>query len=673
MPAEYNAERTEYYPSNDLAYSFFRNRVIEVLTTWCEQNIVSINDCIEVFECKQTIENHGHLFQDPELGFLHNSAQVLFGFACKHASFLLNASSIVDLYETIELQYCDRFWLFVVTSGLFKSIDSQEFLELLRANPHTFREIVKHEPLVKLFDAQLTEAFKENAHYAAELIIGCFGADCHSNEAAMLPKSLTNDAIDLIMLAYLEDDYANLNYVRVLEIWPQEAHSAYNPSPGVLVAAKKASLRLNAELFQNGTCITARYGVGITFSPDQKACKGIVVEDGNIALSYSLEWLAKYTDPGTVLNNFIHVFDFVNAFGLLTTPANKHEGSSLLETLGVHALGEYPSSTSFNMRNMQVLMIVLAYRRFLLDQGTRLEKALEWFFNDYIEDEFRIAGFSISLPTEETSLFDKCKSIGPEIERVLKAFQIYVEHGEIDSDYFRFTPIKQFKSLPSLLKNKYVIEGEGISRYGQVLFSNQSLLAHCPSYPDSNTFFAAITAHRARISDYNERYSALLRDLSDKGFISIKDGCIIEATTKTKLLEKVWEYGALPMHCLSKEYEAIVDELVSGDYLKYSGSLLSPHEADYMNFMFNDACFSNSMAIRNRYDHADGSVDNPNSQEKEQDYCYLLVLLIFLVLKINEELSLFTGKGGVEDFVDWPLIDEEMLNEALTRLPSDGA
>ena len=669
MPVEFNANRVEFYPSDDYAYALYTDRVIAVLSTWHEKEIASINDCIEVYECKRTIETHSHLFPESQLKALLQCSRILFSCACKKAASLLDSMGLEGLYDSIELQYCDRFWGFIAISELYKSIDDQALVTLLGKNPHAFGYVVRQEPIVKAFDFQITEAFKENPRYAAELIIGCFGSNRSDDNAIVLPKSLTSEVIDRVMLAYLDGGDANLNYVRVLEKWPRAAHNIYNPSPVVRVNAKKASSRLTTELFKNGSSVSVSHGLGVVISPEQKPCKGIFIENGNYTLSYSAEWLAEFTDSGTVLNNFIHVFDFVNSFGLLMAPANKHEEGSIFEILGMHARDEYPQSSSFNMRNMQVMAIVLSYRRFLLGIGTRLEEAIEWFFNDYIEDEFGIAGFSISLPTEETSLFDKCKSIGPEIERVSKAFQVYVEHGKVDGDYFRYTRIKQFKSLPSLLQKKYAVEGERLSQYGQALFSNQSVLAHCSSYRDSDSFFAAITAHQVTTSDYHERYGVFLEDLVDKGFISIRDGCIIEATLKMKLLQRVWQYGALPMYRLTKEYETIVDELVSDNCLQFCESLFTPDEADYMDFMFNDASFSNSMAIRNKYDHADGSVINLNSQETEQDYCYLLALLIFLVLKINEELSVYTGKGGIEDFVDWPLVDEDMLNEAISCLP----
>lgn len=669
MPAEFNAERAQFYPSNDLAYAWFKDRVIEVLTTWQDADIKDINDCIEVHECKRTIEVHEHIFSESQIDVLHSRARTLFGLACKHASLLLKTASITDLYGMLEIQYCEQIWDFLVASDLYKQIDCDDFLRLLLGNPHTFGDIVKHKPLVDAFDSEITSAFIDNANIAAELIIRLLGSDNHFDGYIVLPKSLKNPAIDEMMLSYLESPNANLNHVRVLETWPREALNAYKPSADVLVSAKKSASRLTAELFQSDAITSMRYGVGVLISPDQKPCKGIAVKGSTYTLSFSAEWISAYTDPGTILNNFIYVFDFVDSHGLLMAPSNKHERNALVETLGVHVREEYPKSMSFNMRNTQALSIVLAYRRFLLEAGTRLEEAVEWFFNDYIEDEFGISGFSISLPTEETSMFDKCKSIGPEIERVVKAFQLFVDRGEIDSDYFRHMQIKHFESLPSLLGKKYLVEGKSLFRYGNALFSDQSMLAHCPDHRSFRSFIDAITTNDLTIADFYEGCSASLEELVNEGFICISVDGFIETTPKTKLLYRVWQRGAFPMCLLPEELKATVDGLISERMLEYSEHLLTPNEADYMNFMFNDAKFSNSMALRNRYDHADGAVSDPNSQGIEHDYCYLLTLLICLVLKINEELSVFTGKGGVEDFVDWPWIDEKMLNDILTRMP----
>ena len=44
----------------------------------------------------------------------------------------------------------------------------------------------------------------------------------------------------------------------------------------------------------------------------------------------------------------------------------------------------------------------------------------------------------------------------------------------------------------------------------------------------------------------------------------------------------------------------------------------------------------------------------------ESDYCRMLAALIGIVLKINEELSYVTGRGGFNTcvLVNWPLTEE---------------
>lgn len=169
--------------------------------------------------------------------------------------------------------------------------------------------------MVDAFDSEITSAFIDNANIAAELIIRLLGSDNHFDGYIVLPKSLKNPAIDEMMLSYLESPNANLNYVRVLETWPREALNAYKPSADVLVSAKKSASRLTAELFQSDAITSMRYGVGVLISPDQKPCKGIAVKGSTYTLSFSAEWLSAYTDPGTILNNFIYVFDFVVSAG----------------------------------------------------------------------------------------------------------------------------------------------------------------------------------------------------------------------------------------------------------------------------------------------------------------------------------------------------------------------
>lgn len=107
-----------------------------------------------------------------------------------------------------------------------------------------------------------------------------------------------------------------------------------------------------------------------------------------------------------------------------------------------------------------------------------------------------------------------------------------------------------------------------------------------------------------------------------------------------------------------------MESLINQRILNYCDRLFAPIEAAYLDFMFNDASFANSIALRNRYDHAHSSIENPQADNVRDDYYKLLSLLICITLKINEELMRKTGQGGLDMLVDWPYYDESVYRLA---------
>lgn len=98
--------------------------------------------------------------------------------------------------------------------------------------------------------------------------------------------------------------------------------------------------------------------------------------------------------------------------------------------------------------------------------------------------------------------------------------------------------------------------------------------------------------------------------------------------------------------------------------LSYCGKLFTPDEAAYLDYMFNDASFPNSLGLRNRYGHAHSPIADPNAVNIRSDYYRMLTLLVAITLKINDELSAATGRGYLENFVDWPYYDKSVFELA---------
>lgn len=659
MTKEFNHDRVEFYQANDWAYAYYRDRIVEIFFGEEEYSIKTISDCIEVHQAAKTAKTHTHLFADCDQSSLSKIMSRLFGAACGIARELHNELGLLSLFDGIEGQYADRFWDFAVESRLYELFSKHEIQSLLEISPHVIHDMMKYKPLLKVFDKEMAEATKANPLYAAQLIIGSFGAKSSSKANLGLPASLSNQDIDELMLLFLSEDDININYVRVLSNWPPTSKKIYSPSPRVLVTAAEKTEELTEALFQSEETIVIRSGANVSFSPTQIECKNIAMSGEIIDCSYSTQWLMKYTDCGTILNNFIYVFEFIEKTGLLTVPAHKHECSTLMETFGMHALDEYYSSPQFNMRMSLHLGAILGYRRLLKEAGTRLEDAIEWFFNTYILDEFDIAGFHINLPVESTTYLDKCKSVGPEIERILKAFELYVREGKINPAYFPHLSFKFFNRIPSLVQNKYLTEGDKFVGYGRVLFSNQSELAYSEKHREYDSFFEMINSDHVVFDDYHDIYHQLLIQLEEDGFIKRDDESgFIKAEPKACILYWIWRKGAFPVYAFSDEVKTIANDLVVNGYAKYCELLFSPDESDYLNYMFNNAKFSDPLALRNKYDHASGTISDPDDKDIEQDYCLFLGMLICTALKINDELMYVTGKGGVEELVDWPVADD---------------
>lgn len=88
MPVESDLKRAEYFPCSDLAASWYFDRAAAVINDWSEQDVATVNDAIEVYQCKLIAENYGEYLAVSE-DSLNSIASDLFGAACRFMSRLL--------------------------------------------------------------------------------------------------------------------------------------------------------------------------------------------------------------------------------------------------------------------------------------------------------------------------------------------------------------------------------------------------------------------------------------------------------------------------------------------------------------------------------------------------------------------------------------------------------
>lgn len=621
--------------------------------------IETINDAIEIGEIKEVIECAPEAFEDMGLEINH-ILKSLYGKACSFAHSALTNNALLDVYESVEWQYIDRFWNLASSTKAYEKINSDELEELLSRHSLCISNVMSHYGLVQKFDQHIRAVLSKNIDAAVSIIVGNFGAEVRSKEKIYLPPSLTGSDIDEIVLRYLSESNPNLNYVQVLMNWPSAAAKDYRPSIEVRIKAKRRYEELSEQLFNETVGI--EYGIESSISGNQIACKDSYL-DGNCQKTvFGEEWLSRYLDYPTIMNNCAYVFDYLDERGLLISPAHEHDQSTLMKTFGMRAKDEYDDNIFFKMRQDLLLEETALYAKLLERNGRRLEDAIEWTYNVYFAKELGIGGFSISLPATGCSWLDKCKAMGPELERALKAYSLYSKMHTVDPDYFRFENFKLFSDFKSLRRNKYVIRGEHYDEVAKPLLWDQSLLAFTSRIKSSeDNLWDLLHKHAIHVDDYDGNYRSAIEALINKGFLveSDKDGRLLPSK-KAHYLKKIWDSSAYPLWRCSKATIDGAHELVKQGYLKYSNALFSPDEASYLNYMFNNAIHSNALALRNSYDHGNSPVDDPNSSQFARDYYLFLMLLIEITLKISEELIRYTGHGGDLEFIDWPMYGEHL-------------
>ena len=656
---EVNHSRVSCYGPND--YGTYRSieRCKEILMDGENHPIETINDAIEIGEIKKVIGCVPEAFDDMSLEINHILKR-LYGKACSFAHSALTNNALLDVYESVEWQYIDRFWNLASSTKAYEKINSDELEELLSRHSLCISNVMSHYGLVQKFDQHIRVVLSKNIDAAVSIIVGNFGAEVRSKEMIYLPPSLTGSDIDEIVLRYLSETNPNLNYVQVLMNWPSAAAKDYSPSIEVRIKAKRRYEELSKQLFDETGSI--EYGIEASISGNQIACKDSYVDGKTLKTFFGEEWLSRYLDHPTIMNNCAYVFDYLDERGLLTCPAHEHDESTLMKTFGMRAKDEYDNNIFFKMRQDLLLEETALYAKLLERNGRRLEDAIEWTYNVYFAKELGIGGFSISLPATGCSWLDKCKAMGPELERALKAYSLYSKMHVIDPDYFRFENFKLFSEFKSLHRNKYVIRGDRYDEAAKPLFWDQSLLAFASRIksPEDN-LWDLLHKHVVHVDDYDGDYRSAIESLINKGFLaeSDKDGRLLPSA-KAHYLKKIWDSSAYPLWRYSKATIDGAHELVKQGYLKYSDALFSPDEASYLNYMFNNAIHSNALALRNSYDHGNSPVDDPNSSQFARDYYLFLTLLIEITLKISEELIRYTGNGGDLELIDWPMYGKHL-------------
>lgn len=209
--------------------------------------------------------------------------------------------------------------------NMHKKMSSDEFIQF--SNNISLSILLRFLPLVKKFGKILRNRML-GSEESAELLLDKFAIDDgFRHYEIFLPLELTlKDKEDIIRNYISKSD--NLNYLR--SIIPLRNQTGINLSKRTRLSAQNRIKEVEEKLIQNNSDYVS-FTTKVSFTPNQEQEVLVIRKNTETTFSYSLKWINDNPDDNTLLNNFIHLFEFVDYPQMRINLINKNSEKDIAE------------------------------------------------------------------------------------------------------------------------------------------------------------------------------------------------------------------------------------------------------------------------------------------------------------------------------------------------------
>lgn len=631
--------RVKYYSTNDLSAGFYLKRIEDIICNFVvEKKRVDINEIIELYNIQQFFHNRIYSIHWTKQQ-LNDYSEIVSDFSRVIGEFFsrINIDTIESMFDTIYYDYRNDFWKLIEKYKVYDKISVEQFRKIILNKHFILNDVLKCKNIVKKFSDEIITYMEKNP-FCAEIILSYYLEKHDRNiESLYFPVKLSNEKKTLILDKYIASNSSNINYLKLIF----ESNSTNNlrlPDRLKLKAKRKYDEEIET-LFKEGTGF--EYGAKVSFSNKIDEEFKFETDDNRIlSVLYSAKWIKENLDYPTLLNNFIYLFGYTDLQFRSLHVSRESQMSIIEKHLRIKGRKEYPTGIAFQQIQMLAQLQMIRYCNELEKYNIFLEDIIEWFFCNYLEEEFNVKGFCFNKSSHTVSYLEKCRNIAAEFDNILKRFKIYCEDGEIDDELLHISTEHIFiKDIPSMLSNKYIYPcGNDYQTISNLLFSDQSIIHYLPKLSNNyNSFYCLLEKENVYYDMFEDYQIPSIDWLIDHNIIKIDNKKrIMPYWEKIKILNELYQHDVV---CFSymKKYQSIIMELNKMGLVQFSSSLFSRPEQDYYNYLFNKSEFDNGLDIRNSYTHGTQRVDE---NQNKQDYFIFLRIMILIVIKINEEFCL---------------------------------
>lgn len=645
-------DRVKFYSTYDWACDTNLKKLKEVLDKFNETECYSINDVIEFYNCIKYISNNYYLndWTAEYVEKLKNKSKSLNKVI---GCFLLKIddNNIISTINDIDYMYREDFWELFDTCKVYNRISDLKFEEILK-NRYILETISYFKNIVNHYGNIIRKYLLTYEDSAIILLDKYEIVREHNSKQIYLPKELTNEDKELMLKKYIESKNPNINYLRV--IFNMQSTKEMPISAKTRLMAKKKIKEESDKIFDKYSGIVME--TLVRFSKNMKNEKEVTMKGQKIDCQYSSAWLEQNTDYPTLLNNFIYLFEFTD-IDMRSNFVSKESQLDVFEKhIFIQTRRSYRTGIVFDRLEILSTLQMMVYCKELKRINIRFENIIEWFFKEYLLNEFSIKDYKVNMPSEGSNYLEKCRTTLSELDNILKEYRLVVEDNEIDHELLQISsrPIP-FYDIPSKIGNKYIYaNSEEYNLITYLFFSNQCMLKHVDGIEEEyNNFFDLIRCEKIKPENCSRYEQNNLNILISKDYIEIDEEGYLKFKNKERIaIFKDLNYNEVVCYWhYPKNYQNEIDKMINEGILKSESTLFSRPEIDYLNYYLNKSEFNNGLDLRNMYIHGTQPNEIKSDKIHETNYMRILKILILAIIKINDDLcTYYDNKNDIPKF-----------------------
>lgn len=660
-------ERVKFYGLSDLSTSSHFERIKNIIENSGEVEVDNLLDILEIYNVLKFLKYKVYPSSLTEedvkkaVSAINKSISIFFNKLSKDdilQSFeyffspeeveknIIKKSERIELDKYSQILFIDDFLECFEKYKLNEKISEDDFDGCIQNYSIPISHFLKSQYFMNEFPLIIKKYFlKDPSNF--ELLLSNYTSD---RPGYFIPSNITKDEMYRFCELYIGYEFVNLNYTRLIGDGIMGLKEL-SIDAKLQLKARKRSKEMEEELFSEESTSINR-GIGYSF--------GVYIDKENYDKSelgfktlVDLKYLEKENYPENLLEYMMYFEYFFKDNWIFNLPSFPNWESSTFSRVfsGVYTKKSYELTPYFINKNYLILLTFKVFQERIKEiTGSRIEDLLVFFFSAYSKENFNVDWLPLDFADETQKLNIQIKNLVTLEEQIRKQWKLYTEEKEIDRELFELESTPVLSSLKSLLDKKYIYINEkkqNIQKILHLLFSDQSDLIYIDKEFNAHSFVQLINENKIKKCMYRNYQQLHIDFLVNNRIISVNQDEEIYMTEKqvirVLIFSVLYKYGVIHYHHgiqkLSRkkelnELQKEIDEMLKEDLLVNETTLFAKPEVDYLNYILNNSMFDNALGLRNKYSH--GSIIKGD----EEDYFYILIILVFYIVKINEELVL---------------------------------